>query len=129
MWIFLNDGYLSIVSHRDRPGVMPVRARRAGNIEAMYPDTWNWVDKQADYPHRAELSADQAAQAHQRMTRVARCTASSGIVSPMALALRRLITSSMGTSVSTGSSPALAPLRILSTSTAARRPSPYQLGP
>ena len=59
MWIFLNDSFL--VSHRDNPGVMPMRARRTGNIEAMFPDTKIWIDKQADYPHRAELSADQAA--------------------------------------------------------------------
>ena len=38
MWIFLSDSFLSIVAHRDKPGVLLVRARRAGDIEAVFPD-------------------------------------------------------------------------------------------
>jgi len=61
MWIFLSDSFLSIVAHRDKPGVRLVRARKAGDIEAVFPDAKTWVDKAADYPHRAEVPADEVA--------------------------------------------------------------------
>jgi hypothetical protein len=63
MWIFLNDSFLSIVAHRDKPGVLLVRARRAGDIEAVFPDAKTWVEEYADYPHRAEVPVDTVAQA------------------------------------------------------------------
>lgn len=37
MWICLNDAFLSIVAHRDKPGVLLVRARRPGDIERTFP--------------------------------------------------------------------------------------------
>jgi hypothetical protein len=37
MWVFLNDSFLSIVAHRTEPGVLLVRARTAGDIEAVFP--------------------------------------------------------------------------------------------
>jgi hypothetical protein len=63
MWLFLNDSFLSIVAHRDKPGVLLVRARQAGDIEAVFPDAKTWVDENADYPHRAEVVAEAVAQA------------------------------------------------------------------
>src|SRR5262249_21149975 len=52
-----------------------------------------------------------------------------GIVIPSALAVLRLMTSSNFVGCSTGRSPGLAPLRILSTYVAARRPTAEKLGP
>jgi hypothetical protein len=63
MWIFLSDSFLSIVAHRDKPGVLLVRARRAGDIEAVFPDGKTRVDETTDYPHRAEVPAEAVAQA------------------------------------------------------------------
>jgi hypothetical protein len=63
MWIFQNDSFLSIVAHRTKPGVLLVRARKAGDIEAVVPDAKTWVDEHADYPHRAEVPAEAVAQA------------------------------------------------------------------
>lgn len=61
MWIFQNDSFLSIVAHRDKPGVLLVRARKAGDIEAVFAGAESWVDETADYPHRAEVPADDVA--------------------------------------------------------------------
>ena len=63
MWIFLNDSFLSIVAHRNKPGLLLVRARKAGDIEAVFPDAKTWVDERADYPHRAEVPAENVAEA------------------------------------------------------------------
>ncbi len=63
MWLFLNDGFLSIVAHRAKPGVLLVRARKAGDIEAVFPDAKTWADPSADYPHRAEVPAEAVAAA------------------------------------------------------------------
>ena len=62
MWIFLNDSFLSIVRHRDKAAMLLVRARKAGNIEALFPDAETWRDEHADYPYRAEVLADEVAQ-------------------------------------------------------------------
>lgn len=61
MWIFQNDSFLSLVAHRGNPGMLLVRARRAGDIEAVFPGAKTWVDKSADYPHRAEVPTDEVA--------------------------------------------------------------------
>ena len=63
MWVFLNDSFLSIVAHQDKPGVLLVRARKAGDIKAVFPDAKTWVDEHADYPHRAEVPAENVAEA------------------------------------------------------------------
>ena len=63
MWIFQNDSFLSMVAHRTKPGMLLVRARKAGDIEAVFPDAKTWVDERADYPHRAEVSAEKVAEA------------------------------------------------------------------
>jgi len=39
-----------------------VRARKADDIEAVLPDAISWVDQGADYPYRAEVPAEAAAQ-------------------------------------------------------------------
>ena len=58
MWIFLNDAFLSIVAHREKPGILLVRARRGGDIEALFPDAKVWEDARADYRFRAELESE-----------------------------------------------------------------------
>lgn len=55
MWICLNNAFLSIVQHWDKPNVLIVRARREGDIERVFPNTKTWVDPNADYQHRAEV--------------------------------------------------------------------------
>jgi len=61
MWIFLKDSFVSLVVHREKPGVLLVRARKAGDIEALLPEAKVWRDPRADYPFRAEVSAEHAA--------------------------------------------------------------------
>jgi hypothetical protein len=58
MWIFLRDSFLSIVAHRDRPGVLLVRARREGDIERVFPEAEIQRTPEADYPFRAALLRD-----------------------------------------------------------------------
>src|SRR5262249_9150378 len=64
--------------------------------------------------HRTCASKERAA-VHHCMTSSARASRDGGIVSPRALAVLRLITSSNLVGCSTGRSPGLAPFRILST--------------
>ena len=54
MWIFMNDSFVSLVAHREKPGMLLVRARKAGDIEALLPEARTWQDPGADYPFRAE---------------------------------------------------------------------------
>ena len=37
MWIFAKDGFLSLTQYRDRPDMLMVRARVAGDIEHFFP--------------------------------------------------------------------------------------------
>ncbi len=55
MWIFLNDAYLSIVSHRDREGELLVRARHSGDIERAFPQVSVAETPDADYRFRATI--------------------------------------------------------------------------
>src|SRR6266705_5933299 len=77
----------------------------------------------------ARQTADERAPLHHWMISSARCSSDRGIVSPSALAVLRLITSSNFVGCSTGRSPGLAPLRILSTCPPARRSTSKVLGP
>src|SRR6266568_3368007 len=82
----------------------------------------------------ASQTADERAPLHHWMISSARCSSDRGIVSPSALAVLRLITSSNFVGCSMGRSPGLAPLRILSTYTAAirnmsERFAPYPMSP
>jgi len=61
MWVFLNDSFVSLVVHREQPGMLLMRARKAGDIEALLPQAKVWRDPRADYPFRAEVSAEHAA--------------------------------------------------------------------
>lgn len=55
MWICLNDSFLSIVDDRNAPDRLMVRARRAGDIERIFPDAEVLVGAGTDYRYRAFL--------------------------------------------------------------------------
>ena len=55
MWIATNKGWLSIVRHRDKQGVLLVRARNKNLIESIFEDAKVYVDEKADYPYRADI--------------------------------------------------------------------------
>src|SRR5262245_30645643 len=71
--------------------------------------------------HRATEKRDKLAPSDHSITLSARSRNASGMVRPIALAVLRLMTSSYLDACSTGRSAGLAPLRILSMYTAARR--------
>lgn len=55
MWIMLTDSFLSIVQHPKRSRTMVVRARQAGDIEAVFPRARVYVTPTRDYGFRAFL--------------------------------------------------------------------------
>jgi len=55
MWIFTNNGMLSIVAHRDRPDCLLVRAREPGAIEAIFPEAKVKRTPNADYRYRTAI--------------------------------------------------------------------------
>jgi hypothetical protein len=61
MWIFLNDSFLSIVAHRTEPGVLLVRARTAGDIEAVFPQAHVREGEGTDYRFRADVQVEEVA--------------------------------------------------------------------
>jgi len=67
MWIMTNNSYLSIVSKDCGPAELLVRARRAGDIEQVFPDATVIKSTNTDYAFRAVLqrSAVKAAIANQ----------------------------------------------------------------
>src|SRR5258708_27290230 len=55
MWIMTNDSYLSIVSKDCGPAELLVRARRAGDIEKVFPESKVTRNTTTDYLYRAIL--------------------------------------------------------------------------
>lgn len=55
MWVFMSNSFLSIVAHRDNPNLLLVRARAAGDIEAVFPEATVERTPKADYLYRASL--------------------------------------------------------------------------
>lgn len=55
MWIFTTHGYISVVAHRDQPGDLLIRARRAEHLQALFPDTQVHCTPRADYRYRATV--------------------------------------------------------------------------
>jgi len=62
MWIFTNTVFLSVVAHRDKENTLLVRARRAGEIESIFPGSNVYEMENADYHYRAEVSRDKVSQ-------------------------------------------------------------------
>jgi hypothetical protein len=58
MWLFLNDAFLSVVAHRDRPDDLLVRSRVDGDIQRAIPDAEVFTDDAADYRYRAIVSRE-----------------------------------------------------------------------
>jgi hypothetical protein len=63
MWIMTNNSYLSIVSKDCGPAELLVRARRAGDIEKVFPDAKVTRTTNRDYLYRAVLPRDVVKQA------------------------------------------------------------------
>ncbi|WP_020563897.1 hypothetical protein [Methylosarcina fibrata] len=64
MWIFLTDSFLSIVDKGDDSGkTLLVRARRAGDIEKVFPDAKIQVGVGTDYLFRARIDREKVANA------------------------------------------------------------------
>ena len=61
MWIFTPTGFLSIVVHRDKPGVLLVRARARSDLETVSAFFVGPVQHtpDADYPYRVEMLAQE----------------------------------------------------------------------
>ena len=55
MWLFTTDGFVSAVAHRNKPGMLLVRARRSEHLRAMLPDVQVECTPGADYRFRAEV--------------------------------------------------------------------------
>ena len=61
MWITLNNSFLSFVAHRELPDALMVRARAAGDIEAVFPTALvTHTPTGADYPYRATIARSEA---------------------------------------------------------------------
>lgn len=58
MWIFLRDGWFSIVRHKDKPGFLLVRSRRRSHLQAVFPDAEVYHIVTADYPWRANIKTE-----------------------------------------------------------------------
>jgi hypothetical protein len=63
MWICLSDAFVSIVAHREEPDALMVRARRAGDLERVFPGCDVVRTPRADYLYRTTLPRDQVAAA------------------------------------------------------------------
>src|SRR5258706_14023217 len=63
MWIMTNNSYLSIVSKDCGPAELLVRARRAGDIEKVFPNAKVTRQTNGDYPYRTILPRDVVKQA------------------------------------------------------------------
>lgn len=63
MWIFLDDSFLSVVSHRTLKEKLLVRGRVKGDIEAVFGDVKITVTPSADYRYRAVIDRNVVATA------------------------------------------------------------------
>ena len=63
MWIMTNNSYLSSVSKDCGPAELLVRARRAGDIERVFPNAEVTLHTNRDYLYRAVLPRDAVKQA------------------------------------------------------------------
>jgi hypothetical protein len=61
MWIFADQGFLSIVQHKDRPGVLIARGRIKGDIERLLPVNYISHTPDHDYAYKAYLDRDTVA--------------------------------------------------------------------
>lgn len=62
MWIFLTDAFLSIVNKGGDGTTLLVRARRAGDIERVFPGAAVIEGAGSDYRYRARIDREEVAQ-------------------------------------------------------------------
>jgi|TARA_R110002020_G_scaffold197254_1_gene398325 hypothetical protein len=58
MWLFLSNGVLSVVNHRDLEDTVLVRARVREHISYYFGNEGIYVDMEADYPYRYNLEKE-----------------------------------------------------------------------
>lgn len=58
MWLFLPQGFVSVVAHRDNDSLL-VRARNAAHLKAFFPEHEQTVLPTADYRYRVLVSRDE----------------------------------------------------------------------
>ncbi|MAL11484.1 MAG: hypothetical protein CMF74_17705 [Maricaulis sp.] len=58
MWLFLSNGILSVVNHRDLEDTVLVRARVREHISYYFGNEGIYVDRDADYPYRYNLQKE-----------------------------------------------------------------------
>lgn len=63
MWVFLNNAFISIVSHRTKPDILLVRARFQDDIKAIFPKVQVITTLDADYLYRAEINRSECSAA------------------------------------------------------------------
>jgi hypothetical protein len=63
MWLFLNNAFLSIVDKGGDGDTLLVRARRAGDIERVFPEAEVQIGGGTDYRYRARIDREHVAQA------------------------------------------------------------------
>lgn len=63
MWVALNDAFLSVVDKAKDKSFLVVRARKQGDIEAVFPDAKVQVGGGTDYKYRATIPRARVAQA------------------------------------------------------------------
>ena len=61
MWLCLKQSFISVVTDRNRPDRLLVRARMAGHIEALFPEATVFTDSSADYLFRAFVDRKEVA--------------------------------------------------------------------
>ncbi len=69
MWIFTSNSFLSVVEHDQDPGLLHVRGRIAGDIEAVFPGADVIETPSADYRFRTSLPREKVAEAVGRLAR------------------------------------------------------------
>lgn len=62
MWLCLNRSFVSVVTDRENPDRLLVRARVEGHIEAVFPEVKVFTDAGADYFYRAFIDREAVAQ-------------------------------------------------------------------
>ncbi len=58
MWVYLNNSFLSIVENKDDSKLLHVRARREGDIEAVFPDVDVLATPSGDYKYRTDIERE-----------------------------------------------------------------------
>jgi hypothetical protein len=69
MWLFTTSGFLSIVDKGGDGSTLLVRARRKGEIEAVFPEALVEMTPNNDYRYRARLDRERVVQAMAEMIR------------------------------------------------------------